>query len=188
MSATRLVSAGWVLAASPSKVPFYVAGGLLAGWAVVLAIVGITHHEFPGSTGRARLVMFTSAALVAATISTALATSGDEEMEPEATAGTLALTADPGGDPAYDRTRATVPAGRVELRLTSRAPVPHNITIARGSEVLAATDTITGADTAATATLRPGEYVFFCSVGDHRDQGMEGTLTVSRAEPPGRGG
>ena len=38
---------------------------LLAAWAVLLAAWGITHAEFPGSRGRARLVMLTSLLLVA---------------------------------------------------------------------------------------------------------------------------
>jgi uncharacterized cupredoxin-like copper-binding protein len=27
--------------------------------------------------------------------------------------------------------------------------------------------------------LKPGKYTFYCPVGDHRAEGMEGTLTVS---------
>ncbi len=30
-----------------------------------------------------------------------------------------------------------------------------------------------------TVTLEPGEYVFYCSVGNHRQMGMEKTVTVS---------
>ena len=56
-----------MLAAAPSKVPFYTAGGLLVVCAVLLAAWGISHAEFPGSLGRARLVMLTSFLLVAAT-------------------------------------------------------------------------------------------------------------------------
>ena len=37
------VSVGWVLRAAASVVPFYVAGGLLASWAVLLAAFGIRH-------------------------------------------------------------------------------------------------------------------------------------------------
>jgi hypothetical protein len=34
-------------AAEPSKVPFYIAGGVLALWAVALAGIGLTQPEFP---------------------------------------------------------------------------------------------------------------------------------------------
>jgi hypothetical protein len=61
--------------AEPSKTAFYIAGGLLATWAVVLAAVGLRRAEFPGSATGARLVMLVSAVLVAAAMSTAVITS-----------------------------------------------------------------------------------------------------------------
>ena len=48
-----VASAAWVFASAPSRVPFYVAGGLLACWAVVLSATGLTHPDFPGSARRA---------------------------------------------------------------------------------------------------------------------------------------
>ncbi|MEA2180282.1 MAG: hypothetical protein QOG77_3579 [Solirubrobacteraceae bacterium] len=52
--------------AEPSKVPFYVAGGALALWAVVLSAVGIRSPAFPGSATGARGVMAISTVLVLA--------------------------------------------------------------------------------------------------------------------------
>ncbi|MFL5821667.1 MAG: plastocyanin/azurin family copper-binding protein [Solirubrobacteraceae bacterium] len=64
-----------VLAAgAPSKAPFYLLGGLLAAWAVVLSAIGLSRPGFPESPGRARAVMGLSALLVAATMVTAVAT------------------------------------------------------------------------------------------------------------------
>jgi hypothetical protein len=40
--------AAWVFASAPSKVPFYLAGGALAAWAVLSSVFGITHPDFPG--------------------------------------------------------------------------------------------------------------------------------------------
>jgi hypothetical protein len=40
-----------------SKVPWYVAGGALAGWAVVLAAIGLRNPTFPGGVGGQRGVM-----------------------------------------------------------------------------------------------------------------------------------
>jgi plastocyanin len=175
-----------MLAAAPSKVPFYIAGIVLVVWAVLLAVWGITHHEFPRSGGRSRLVMLITFVLVATTLTTAVLTGGEEAEEhpgaaaaaPPATGRTLALAADPSGALRFDKTRAAVLAGRVTVRLTNDSPVEHNVTIAQGSKTLGATKTITDSTDSRSLELAPGDYVFFCSVPGHRQGGMEGTLTV----------
>jgi plastocyanin len=175
-----------MFAAAPSKVPFYIAGGLLVVWAVLLAAWGISHAEFPGSPGRARLVILSSFVLVAATVTAAVVTGGKEAEErgaeagaaPPATGRTLALAADPGGAPRFDKERAAVLAGRVTVRLTNDSTVEHNVTIAGDSRTLGATETITESTDTLAVELAPGDYVFFCSVAGHRESGMEGTLTV----------
>jgi plastocyanin len=184
MHPTGVASAAWVFASAPSKVPFYIAGGLLAGWAVLLSATGLRHPDFPESSARARLVMLTSALLVAATATAAVLTAGEEgKGESSRPAGTaepsaLRLTADPKGQLAFDKKKATVGAGKVVLDLVNRSPLPHNVTIAKGTKVVAGTKTITGTTTSATATLQPGDYVFYCSVDGHRQAGMQGTLTA----------
>jgi hypothetical protein len=102
-------SAAWVRASAPSKVPFHVAGGSLAGWAVLLGAIGLPLPEFPGWAGVARLVMLTMALLVAATIVATMVTAGEEgEGEHASPAGTAArpsalqLPADPAGKLAFD--------------------------------------------------------------------------------------
>ena len=175
-----------MLAAAPSKVPFYIAGGLLAAWAVVLALRGITDAGFPHSRKGGRLVILTSFVLVAAAMTSAIVTAGEETESraaegggaPAATGRTLALTADPGGALKFDKTSAAVFSGRVEIDFQNPSPVEHNVTIAKGSETLGATQTITDTRTRTVVRLEPGDYVFFCSVVGHRAAGMEGTLTV----------
>ena len=170
-----------MFAAAPSKLPFYIAGGLLAVWAVLLAGWGITHAEFPGSEARGRLVMLTSFLLVAATITAAVLTGGgaaEERPAPQATGRTLALAADPGGALRFYKTRAAVLAGSVTVRLTNDSSIEHNVTIAQGSRTLGATDTITESADTLRLELRPGDYVFYCSVVGHRESGMEGSVTV----------
>ncbi len=62
--------------AAPAKAPFYVAGGLLALWAVTLSLVGISRGEkWPSGDGAARAIMGISVLLVAAAMTTAVATS-----------------------------------------------------------------------------------------------------------------
>jgi hypothetical protein len=59
----------------PSKVPFYIAGCLLALWAVAIALFGISRHrEFPPSDGAARGVMGISVLLAVAAMATAVIT------------------------------------------------------------------------------------------------------------------
>jgi hypothetical protein len=61
--------------AGPSKTPFFIVGGGLAAWAVILAAIGLSRPEFPGGAAVARGVMALSALFVAAAMVTAVATS-----------------------------------------------------------------------------------------------------------------
>ena len=201
-------------AGEPSKVPFYVAGALLAAWAVALAAIGLSRPEFPGSPERARGVTALSALLVVATMATAVATAstptkGEGREQPATTTsatqgsppqgqvggasgggpppatpggaagGAVQVAADPSGQIAYQQKSLSARAGKVTIRFTNQAPVPHDVTIAQGSRRLGGTSQITGSKTSATVTLRPGKYTFYCSVDAHRQAGMQGTLTVS---------
>jgi hypothetical protein len=59
-----------------SKTLFYVAGAILAAFAVVISAIGIRGHEtFPPSKGAARAVMGLAALLVAFTMASAIITS-----------------------------------------------------------------------------------------------------------------
>ena len=61
--------------AEPSKTAFFIAGGALAAWAVILAFFGLTRPEFPGNAAAARGVMAISTVLVAGAMVAAVATS-----------------------------------------------------------------------------------------------------------------
>jgi len=58
----------WIVAAAEaaesSKTLFYVLGGLLAGWAVVLTVLGMSRADFPATESAARGVIALSAVLV----------------------------------------------------------------------------------------------------------------------------
>jgi hypothetical protein len=59
-----------------SKTAFYIAGAVLAVFAVVVAAIGIrSHATFPGSRGTATAVMGLAAVLVATVMATAVITS-----------------------------------------------------------------------------------------------------------------
>jgi hypothetical protein len=74
-----MLHAIWLFAAEeashPSKAPFYVAGLLLASWAVVLSVGGLRSPNLPETEGAARLIMTISVVLVAAAMASAVLTS-----------------------------------------------------------------------------------------------------------------
>jgi trimethylamine:corrinoid methyltransferase-like protein len=63
-----------IAAAEPSKAPFYIAGAVLSLWAVVLAGIGLTQPEFPGSERGARGVMTISLVLIVIVIASGILT------------------------------------------------------------------------------------------------------------------
>ena len=89
----------------------------------------------------------------------------------------LTLTADPGGAISWEPTDLTAQAGSVTITLVNESSTPHAIEV-EGSGVEEESETITGSETELTVDLEPGEYALYCPVGNHREQGMDGTLTV----------
>jgi hypothetical protein len=64
-----------LLAASePSKVPWYIAGGALAVWAVLLAAIGLNRPDFPGDLRGQRGVIAISFLIVVIAIGAAILT------------------------------------------------------------------------------------------------------------------
>jgi plastocyanin len=108
---------------------------------------------------------------------------GDDEPEPapagdSSAASTLKIAADPGGAKKFTETALTAKAGKVTVDFSNPSQLPHAVEI-EGNGVEQETETVTGADAPAiTVDLKAGEYTFYCPVGDHRAEGMEGTLTV----------
>jgi plastocyanin len=118
---------------------------------------------------------------------------GDDSDEPAATpaateaateapaaegASKLAIAADPGGAKKFTETELTATAGQVEVDFANDSQLPHAVEI-EGNGVEETTETVTGeAAPPLTVDLPAGTYTFYCPVGDHRAEGMEGTLVV----------
>jgi plastocyanin len=132
--------------------------------------------------------------VLAAAAAFALAGCGgdDEEPPPAATeaatetpteaagsgGSTLKIAADPGGAKAFTETTLTATAGTVTVEFANESQIPHAVEI-EGNGVEEETETVTGQDAPPlTVELQPGEYTYYCPVGDHRAAGMEGKLTV----------
>lgn len=121
---------------------------------------------------------------------TGLAACGDDEQDaatppppPAATqtdaAGeTVEVAAEPGGELAYLQDSLTAPAGSVTFAFTNQAAVPHDLNIEKDGEQVEGTEVITESEADLTVDLEPGQYTFYCSVANHREEGMEGELTV----------
>jgi plastocyanin len=90
---------------------------------------------------------------------------------------TLTVTADPGGAIKWDKTELNAKAGKVTLKIVNESEIPHAIEV-EGNGVEEETDTVTGENAEVTVDLKPGKYEYYCPVGDHKQQGMKGTLTV----------
>jgi plastocyanin len=89
----------------------------------------------------------------------------------------LALAAPADGSIKFDKTSLDAKAGKVTINFDNPSSTAHAVVI-EGNGVEQASDTITSSKTSVTADLKPGKYQFYCPVGSHRSQGMEGTLTV----------
>ena len=105
-----------------------------------------------------------------------------EEAAPSAgEGGALELTATEDGGLGFDPEQLTASAGEVTIRMANPDgnQMPHNVAI-EGEGVEEAGQIVQpGSDISeVSADLEAGTYTFFCAVGQHRANGMEGTLTV----------
>lgn len=57
-----------------SKTPFYIGGGLLAAWAVLVSAIGLSRPDFPRTEGTARAIYGVSILLVIGAVATSLST------------------------------------------------------------------------------------------------------------------
>ena len=90
-----------ILGAEKSKVPFYIAGGLLVAWALILSIaLGMRRPKFPGGLVGERIVITISCVLVLGALSTAVLTSGAPAKAGESTQSTAGAPASSSGAPA----------------------------------------------------------------------------------------
>jgi plastocyanin len=96
-------------------------------------------------------------------------------------AGTLALTAGEQGGLSFSPKALGAKAGTVTLKLANPGAngMPHAIAIEGQGVTKVGAIAQPGGSSTVTAKLAPGTYTFYCPVGSHRANGMEGKLTVS---------
>jgi plastocyanin len=105
---------------------------------------------------------------------------GTTESTPAAEPTSLELAASEDGGLGFDPGSLTARSGEVTITMANPDgnEMPHNVALEGGSVKEAGEVVQAGGSSTVTATLEPGEYTFYCVVGRHRQNGMEGTLTV----------
>lgn len=121
-------------------------------------------------------------ALLSAT--TLAACGGDDEEPAPSNEGSEQVTLEivaKEGPYAFEPAELETDSGTVTIEMESpeNLKAPHSVSI-EGEGVNEAGNVVqAGAVSEVTADLEPGEYTYYCPVGDHRAEGMEGTLTVN---------
>jgi plastocyanin len=91
--------------------------------------------------------------------------------------GTITVT---GMDFEFDLASSDLAAGEYEIEFVNDGGASHDVRVEQDGEDVAQSEIIPpGETTTFTVALEPGEYVFYCSVGNHRGMGMETTVTVT---------
>jgi plastocyanin len=87
------------------------------------------------------------------------------------------LTIDAIDGTAFSATKATAPAGPLEVDMPNKSSLGHNIEL-KGVPNAAGKVVPQGQVSSFKVSLKPGKYTFFCAVPGHEAAGMKGTLTV----------
>ena len=92
---------------------------------------------------------------------------------------TLAVSADPSGALKFNKKVLTAKSGAVTVNMSNPSSLPHAIAV-EGNGIDKDCQTVEkGGTSTVSVNLKPGKYEFYCPVDSHKQQGMEGTLTVT---------
>jgi plastocyanin len=118
----------------------------------------------------------TSATTAASASETPAPTTGTSAEAPAETQSITATEA----DFSISLDQDTLPAGTYDIEVVNDGNATHDLVVERDGADVASSDTIApGQSTTVSVALEPGEYVFYCSIGNHRAMGMELTVTVT---------
>jgi plastocyanin len=139
-----------ILGAEKSKVPFYIAGGLLVAWALIVSLgLGLRRTDFPGNLAGQRAVMAISAVLVLAAVATAVITSGPPAKAGAASATTPGATTPGATTPGATTTSATTTSAAP----TSAAGAPLKLAASPGGQLSYDTKQLSGKAGTVTITF-----------------------------------
>jgi len=112
-----------ILAAEKSRVPFYIAGGVLVAWALIVAVgIGLRRPDFPGSQSGERAVIAISAVLVVATAAAAVLTASTPAPAKASASSAPAAAAESTPAPAAPAPATSTAAG--PPKATTGTPAP----------------------------------------------------------------
>ncbi len=95
----------------------------------------------------------------------------------EAEAQTLTATE---GEMYIELSEDSFSPGEYTIEVVNEGNATHDLVVERDGEDVTATENIAPGESATlTVTLEEGDYVFYCSIGNHRAMGMEIPVTVS---------
>ena len=86
----------------------------------------------------------------------------------------------------YSLSRTKVRAGRVIVELVNRGQDTHDLDLRRigGTRIIRFPSVQPGQFVDRELRLRPGRYLLWCAVADHRERGMRAVLRVVRPKSP----
>jgi plastocyanin len=96
---------------------------------------------------------------------------------PSAGSGTLGATEK---DYSIELASTDLSAGTYEITVCNEGGSTHDLAVEKDGDTLQTSDRIgPGESTTLTIDLEPGDYVFYCSIANHRAMGMEVDVTVT---------
>jgi plastocyanin len=129
-----------IMGAEKSKVPFYIAGGLLVAWALTVSLlIGMRRPDFPSDKTQERGIIAVTAVLVLAALSTAVITSGTD-TKPASAATVTSHGAESPPPPAAgvptSTTGTSTPVGTPTPTATTGTPAPPSSPAAKTTTTL----------------------------------------------------
>ncbi len=79
-------------------------------------------------------------------------------------------------------------SGTVEFEVVNDGEITHSLEIESDQEEFVSDEIAAGESTTFTADLPPGEYDYYCPISNHKELGMDGTLTVAGGGGSAAGG
>lgn len=111
---------------------------------------------------------------------TRAATTSTTEAQGGGGGETVDVTADAGGQLAFQQKSLDARSGQVNFDFDNPAQVTHDFCVeGPNGDQLGCSDQVAEGKSTLDVDLEPGKYTFYCSVDAHRQSGMEGTLTVN---------